>query len=117
VNQIITEQKVDKSMTRVQQERGESRKNMDRSQASTAERRSKTPLGILPKTILDDGEPKSSKSPCRAASAINPDVVSKEALRKVDVLLAKPVRLNGLYPPSQVCYIISLISTIWMSGR
>lgn len=59
-------------------------------------------LTTLPRTILAEGVPKSSKSPKRAASATKFAVVSKEALRKGEVLLERPVRLKGLYPPSHV---------------
>lgn len=47
-------------------------------------------------TILELGEPKSSKSPNKAASATKLAVVSKDAFRKGEVLLERPVRLNGL---------------------
>jgi hypothetical protein len=43
-----------------------------------------------------------SKSPRRAASATKLAVVSKEALRKGEELFERPVRLKGLYPPSDV---------------
>lgn len=52
--------------------------------------------------MFADGDSHVSQSPCSAASAMNPVVVSKEALRNVEVLLERPVRLKGLYPPSHV---------------
>jgi hypothetical protein len=60
------------------------------------------PFEGRPKTILPDGEVKSSKSPYRAASDINEAVVSKDAFSNGELLVEIPLRLNGLKPPSKV---------------
>jgi hypothetical protein len=52
--------------------------------------------------MLAEGVPRSSKSPNRAASATNAEVVSNDALRNGDELFDRPVLLNGLYAPSHV---------------
>jgi hypothetical protein len=59
-------------------------------------------LGTFPSTMLAEGVPRSSKSPNRAASATNAEVVSNDALRNGDELFDRPVLLNGLYAPSHV---------------
>jgi hypothetical protein len=56
-----------------------------------------------PRTMLPDGVVSSSKSPCSAASEMNAAVVSYDALRSGDECVEIPFRLNGLYPPSNVC--------------
>lgn len=55
-----------------------------------------------PRTILADGDFKSSKSPCNVASEMKLAVVSKDALRRGELLVEIPFRLNGLNPPSYV---------------
>ena len=79
--------------------------NLDQAAASTTLRTAKAPVplsGVLPTTILAEGPTMLSKSPRRAASATKLAVVSKEALRKGEELFERPVRLKGLYPPSDV---------------
>jgi hypothetical protein len=49
-----------------------------------------------PRTMLPEGEVRSSKSPCNAASDMNDAVVSKEALRSGELLVDIPLRLKGL---------------------
>ena len=56
----------------------------------------------LPRIILPEGVVRSSKSPNSVASEINAAVVSKEALSKGDEFVEIPLRLKGLYPPSNV---------------
>lgn len=66
---------------------------------------SNTPVPVklsLPATMFPEGDLRSSKSPCKVASERNAAVVSKEALRRGEELVAMPERLNGLYPPSNV---------------
>ena len=52
--------------------------------------------GTRPSTMLADGFVIVSKSPNRAASVMKAPVVSYDAFKKGDVLLDRPVRLNGL---------------------
>lgn len=66
-------------------------------------RTSKLPVPFalgLPITILAAGLVRSSKSPCSTASERKLTVVSNEALRRGEDLLAMPVRLNGRYAPA-----------------
>jgi hypothetical protein len=55
-----------------------------------------------PRTMLPDGVVSSSKSPCSAASDKKLAVVSYDAFSSGDECVAMPLRLNGLYPPSNV---------------
>ena len=60
---------------------------------------SKEPVPVragFPSTMLPDGDVRLSKSPCRVASVMNATVVSKDALRRGELLLAIPLRLKGL---------------------
>lgn len=66
---------------------------------------SKAPVPIVegrPRTILPEGDFKSSKSPCNVASEMKDAVVSNDALRSGELLVEMPFRLNGLNPPSYV---------------
>ena len=49
-----------------------------------------------PNTMLPEGEVKLSKSPYNAASEMNEAVVSKDALRRGELLVEMPLRLKGL---------------------
>lgn len=67
---------------------------------------SNTPVPVAlgrPKTMLPDGVVKSSKSPNNVASDKNAAVVSYDAFKNGDGFVDMPLRLNGLYPPSNVC--------------
>lgn len=73
---------------------------------TTGVRTSKTPVPLdpgFPRTMLELGLLRSSKSPWRVASERKAAVVSNEALRSGDDFDEIPVRLKGLYPPSCVC--------------
>jgi hypothetical protein len=68
---------------------------------------SNTPVPVKfnrPATIFPDGVVRSSKSPCNVASDRKDAVVSYDALSNGDGLVDIPDRLNGLYPPSNVCH-------------
>ena len=56
-----------------------------------------------PNTMFPDGVLRSSKSPCNVASPRNAIVVSYDALSSGDGFVEMPLRLKGLYPPSNVC--------------
>ena len=58
-----------------------------------------TPVPVklsVPATIFPEGDLRSSKSPYKVASERNAAVVSKDALRRGEELVAMPERLNGL---------------------
>lgn len=60
---------------------------------------SNTPVPVrlsLPTTIFPEGDVRSSKSPCKVASERNAAVVSNDAFRRGEELVAIPERLNGL---------------------
>ena len=66
---------------------------------------SNTPVPValgLPRTMFPEGVVRLSKSPNSVASERNAAVVSYEALSRGDGFVEIPLRLNGLYPPSNV---------------
>lgn len=74
---------------------------------------SNTPVPVIlgrPRTILLEGVRRSSKSPCSVASLKNAAVVSYDAFSNGDELVEIPLRLNGLYPPSNVCKLLSAVN-------
>lgn len=73
--------------------------------ASVAITTSNTPVPVRlgrPSTMHPDGVRRSSKSPNSVASERKAAVVSYDAFRSGDGFIEIPLRLNGLYPPSNV---------------